>query len=703
MKLRLLVRTCCLLGGWMVSSGMAAPAGAWSQQTPKMEQAVRPESNGTALMPWQQEFMRGLRTDDACDGSMIWTGISAAGSSPGVRLGHAAIYDPIRDRMIVWAGENEGGFLNDVWELSLGGLPTWTQLSPTGASPSARINFSAIYDPVRDRMLVFGGGPTLYNDTWALSLSDLSWTELAAAGVRPAARLGHTAIYDPVRDRMIVFGGDPSWRHDTWALSLSGDPVWTEIVPSGLVPPGRQSHSAVYDAVRDRMVVYGGYPNRSDTWALDLASDSWANLSPAAPPAWRMRHAAVYDPTWDRMVVFGGVGAGDEGNETWALSFDGGPAWTQLSPLGELPAARGFCGPIYDSLRHRLVVFGGAGQNYTILGDAGSLQWPLPDLSPAQILSIRDVGNDQGRQVRLLWQRSRHDAPGDSVVITGYAVYRRQDQFLRAGTEGSSIAESRREGPPDRRLAGWDYVGQVPARGDCIYQTIVPTLCDSTLVDGICWSAFMISAVTSSPFTFYDSAPDSGYSLDNLAPLPPTNLCYSGPSQIVWDAPADEDLHYFKVYGMPYPGSEDAVVLLGSTSETTWNIADHPWPFYSISAVDYAGNEGPMAASMQDPAGVDDPGSIPTSFALRLSSSNPTRGTVGFVLDLPRPADASLVLFDAGGRQVRTLITAALATGRHAVQWDGRDAAGRLAGPGVYFARLQAGSVAATERLIMIR
>jgi hypothetical protein len=44
-----------------------------------------------------------------------------------------------------------------------------------------------------------------------------SWSEFA-----PPTRAGHTAIYDPVRDRMIVFGGigDTS-LNDTWALSLS--------------------------------------------------------------------------------------------------------------------------------------------------------------------------------------------------------------------------------------------------------------------------------------------------------------------------------------------------------------------------------------------------------------------------------------------------------------------------------------------------
>ena len=39
--------------------------------------------------------------------------------------------------MIVFAGKatSGGANLNDVWELSLSGTPTWTQLAPAGSPP----------------------------------------------------------------------------------------------------------------------------------------------------------------------------------------------------------------------------------------------------------------------------------------------------------------------------------------------------------------------------------------------------------------------------------------------------------------------------------------------------------------------------------------------------------------------------------------
>jgi hypothetical protein len=67
-------------------------------------------------------------------------------------------------------------------------------------------------------------------------------------------------------------------------------------------------------------------------------------------------------------------------------------------------------------------------------------------------------------------------------------------------------------------LDGWDYIATVPARGDAIYQYVAPTLCDSSISGGMCWSAFFVSAMTPDPLTYFDSPVDSGYSLDNLAP-----------------------------------------------------------------------------------------------------------------------------------------------------------------------------------------
>jgi hypothetical protein len=85
-----------------------------------------------------------------------------------VRYRHTAVYDPVRDRMVVFGGHGDFPFLNDVWALSLAGSPAWSELAPAGIPPSARDGHTASYDPVRDRMVVFGSSLDKLNDVWAL-------------------------------------------------------------------------------------------------------------------------------------------------------------------------------------------------------------------------------------------------------------------------------------------------------------------------------------------------------------------------------------------------------------------------------------------------------------------------------------------------------------------------------------------------------
>src|SRR2546428_2750684 len=133
--------------------------------------------------------------------------------------------------------------MNDVWTLALSGKPTWSKLSPSGIKPAARSFHTATYDPMRDRMIVFGGGG---NDVWALSLGSPLWSQLAPTGVLPAARTEHSAIYDPLRDRLVVFsgggdaGGFPAVFGDLWTLS------WTP--PHMLVPTSGPSGAIHPDA-----------------------------------------------------------------------------------------------------------------------------------------------------------------------------------------------------------------------------------------------------------------------------------------------------------------------------------------------------------------------------------------------------------------------------------------------------------------------
>jgi hypothetical protein len=57
------------------------------------------------------------------------------------------------------------------WALPLTGALQWQVLSPTGGGPFTEDGHSAIYDPVRDRMVVFGGRYyyNAFNEVWTLT------------------------------------------------------------------------------------------------------------------------------------------------------------------------------------------------------------------------------------------------------------------------------------------------------------------------------------------------------------------------------------------------------------------------------------------------------------------------------------------------------------------------------------------------------
>jgi hypothetical protein len=55
------------------------------------------------------------------------------------RNGHSAIYDPVRDRMVVFAGNGQSGRLNDVWWLS---WPSLVAVDPEVPQVSARFEFA---------------------------------------------------------------------------------------------------------------------------------------------------------------------------------------------------------------------------------------------------------------------------------------------------------------------------------------------------------------------------------------------------------------------------------------------------------------------------------------------------------------------------------------------------------------------------------
>jgi hypothetical protein len=314
------------------------------------------------------------------------------------------------------------------------------------------------------------------------------------------------------------------------------------------------------------------------------------------------------------------------------------------------------------------------------------------------VLSIGDVGNDQGRQVRVTWVRSGSDAFGEPSV-TGYALYRRQDQQAR-GADGPTPSKYQRLAA-GTRLAGWDYILTVPARGDSIYQCVAPTLCDSTAA-GICWSTFFVSAVTADPLTYFDSASASGYSIDNLAPAAPDGMHFETPTLLAWDESEDADFRYFTVYGSAHDQLDDSAVEIGSTVETSMDVPGPAYRYVFVTATDFAGNEG-EAATLLNPSDVAGSGGESTGPVLYGGSPNPAFAQTTVRFDLPRDTRATLTLLDVSGRVIRTLHDGLLSAGSHGLRWDGRTNSGALAPTGVYLCRLQAEGTIQTRKLMFER
>ncbi len=110
---------------------------------------------------------------------------------------------------------------------------------------------------------------------------------------------------------------------------------------------------------------------------------------------------------------------------------------------------------------------------------------------------------------------------------------------------------------------------------------------------------------------------------------------------------------------------------------------------------------GRVTVTESDPTFVVGPGAAATGTPLRLDAQpNPASGgAVLFAAGRRAGEPARLLLRDAAGRRVLDRV---LAPGEDRVAWDGRDARGRPAAAGVYFARLTEGARSTGTKLVFL-
>ena len=109
----------------------------------------------------------------------------------------------------------------------------------------------------------------------------------------------------------------------------------------------------------------------------------------------------------------------------------------------------------------------------------------------------------------------------------------------------------------------------------------------------------MVSAEIAATGMTYDSAPDSGYSVDNLTPAAPALLTgeYSaGGKTLHWARNTEVDLAGYRLYRGTTPGFAIGAGSFVAALPDTGYTDPGPEPFYyKLTAVDIHDNESPVA------------------------------------------------------------------------------------------------------------
>jgi hypothetical protein len=314
--------------------------------------------------------------------------------------------------------------------------------------------------------------------------------------------------------------------------------------------------------------------------------------------------------------------------------------------------------------------------------------WPL---KTPHLISVTNVPYDQGGKVELIWQASSLDTNVDSMPY--YSIWRALPQT----TQGNSVG-----------TYAWAWLANQPAHKDSLYSYTALTLNDS-MAGNNAMEYFMVSAQTNDPNVFYNSNIDSGYSLDNLAPLPPDSLTeatVSGKVVLQWHRSVEPDLYDYVVYRSDSSITDPNKINPYDTTSDIKYTDMHPLlgklGYYLVRAEDKHGNlsNGSNQISVNvSITGVENQQTqIPNEYNLEQNYPNPFNPSTIINYAVPKTSLVTIIIYDVLGREVRTIVNEERTAGNYSVQFN----AGNLAS-GIYFYRIQAGSFVQTKKLILLK
>jgi hypothetical protein len=411
---------------------------------------------------------------------------------------------------------------------------------------------------------------------------------------------------------------------------VQADLEWQPQAVTG--PSSRCEFGFAFDSAANVAVLLGGSSNLTftavnrETWTYD--GTTWSLVNQGGPSA-RCDNAMAYDSIRQRVVSFGGFNGAYLG-DTWEWD---GTSWTNVPISGPDMRADSFMA--FDSARGVMVLFGGQASNGQIRGDTWEYDgatWTLRATTGPPTRWIQRMAYDSGRGVTVMFGGAR---PGTLL----------SDTWEWDGTNWTQIMVTGPQGRYGHAMAYDSDRGVVMLFGGqnglAFGQGV---LGDTWEYNGVSW----------------------------------TQIPITGPSARTF-------------VKMVYDSNRQRTVLFGgyngtSTVSDTWELVDKTNT--GISDSEDSGEDAAVPASR---------------LHLDPNLPNPFRPHTSIRYHLPASGRVRLSIFDVTGDLVRRLIEREEGSGSHVARWDGRDERGAAVASGAYFCRLEAGGRTAARRIILAR
>jgi hypothetical protein len=216
--------------------------------------------------------------------------------------GTALAYDPKARKVVLFGGYlslnggSPGALTDNLWLWD----PAAARLSmvprPAGAPwPEPRRDHALAYDPVRQQVLLFGGGkPEASRELWALDTASTTWRDLSGAAASagaawPEARMGHNLLLDSERNVLVLKGGgDTSAYAQTDALNATwelgaGTTSWSKRADAMASWPFGTPIAFVGGVGVVAAGLAATTAGQRQLWRWDGAGAAWSSLGVALP------------------------------------------------------------------------------------------------------------------------------------------------------------------------------------------------------------------------------------------------------------------------------------------------------------------------------------------------------------------------------------------------------------------------------------